>query len=285
MTADDRVDADGQAPPARALPPSVPAAQAALEAITAALATAETPGARAGAAGQGGVPGRAGTRGTAAAPADQERLAGWETRLIEAARHAGASWTDLAAPLGVASGRPRSAVTCGCARALPVPPASSASRPPATGGRPTAGSPPGPVTTPRACASSPEQLSALDDLPDETRTLLGRALGDHDPAALLAPLADARAHLDGGHAELRGRLDAVSEHTTGLRRPPAMRRGPGGRHGAARRPHRKAAVARPAAAARTDRSDTRGGPALRDQCRDQGRSRRRHRPRGPPRKA
>ncbi|MFJ6946152.1 type III effector protein, partial [Streptomyces wuyuanensis] len=33
----------------------------------------------------------------------REQLAGWETGLIETARGAGASWADLAAPLGVAS--------------------------------------------------------------------------------------------------------------------------------------------------------------------------------------
>ncbi|MFD0068015.1 MULTISPECIES: hypothetical protein [unclassified Streptomyces] len=33
----------------------------------------------------------------------REQLAGWETGLIETARDAGASWTDLAHPLGVAS--------------------------------------------------------------------------------------------------------------------------------------------------------------------------------------
>ncbi|MBV9024127.1 MAG: type III effector protein, partial [Streptomycetaceae bacterium] len=33
----------------------------------------------------------------------REQLAGWETGLIETARHAGASWADLAHPLGVAS--------------------------------------------------------------------------------------------------------------------------------------------------------------------------------------
>lgn len=33
----------------------------------------------------------------------RERLAGWETGLIETARHQGASWADLAHPLGVAS--------------------------------------------------------------------------------------------------------------------------------------------------------------------------------------
>ncbi|WP_374109171.1 type III effector protein [Streptomyces sp. CC228A] len=227
MTADDRVDADGQAPPARALPPSVPAAQAALEAITAALATAETPGARAGAAGQG-----------EASPAEQalaallllrltrERLAGWETRLIEAARHAGASWTDLAAPLGVASRqaaerrylrlRPGAPGTTGEQRVQATRDRRASDRRVAAWARDNA-------SRLRQLAG---QLSALDDLPDETRTLLGRALGDHDPAALLAPLADARAHLDGGHAELRGRLDAVSEHTAGLRRPPGDAEGP-----------------------------------------------------------
>ncbi|MEV6956049.1 type III effector protein, partial [Streptomyces sp. NPDC051183] len=33
----------------------------------------------------------------------REQLVGWETGLIETARDAGASWADLAAPLGVAS--------------------------------------------------------------------------------------------------------------------------------------------------------------------------------------
>ncbi|MER7813634.1 type III effector protein, partial [Streptomyces sp900116325] len=33
----------------------------------------------------------------------REQLAGWETGLVETARDAGASWADLARPLGVAS--------------------------------------------------------------------------------------------------------------------------------------------------------------------------------------
>ncbi|WP_254792903.1 type III effector protein [Streptomyces sp. CC77] len=217
MTADDRVDADGRTPPVRPPAPSVPAAQAALEAITAALATAEAPGSRAGAPAADASPAEQALAALLLLRLTRERLAGWESRLIEAARHAGASWTDLAAPLGVASRqaaerrylrlRPGAPGTTGEQRVQATRDRRASDRRVAAWARDNA-------ARLRQLAG---QVSALDDLPDETRTLLGRALGNHDPAALLGPLAHARAQLDSGHAELRGRLDAVREHTAGLR--------------------------------------------------------------------
>ncbi|MEU1128228.1 type III effector protein, partial [Streptomyces sp. NPDC005899] len=81
-------------------PSSFPAAAAALEAIDVAVRAAE----------HGGAEESGGATGPERALASllllrelREQLAGWETGLIETARHAGASWADLAEPLGVAS--------------------------------------------------------------------------------------------------------------------------------------------------------------------------------------
>lgn len=86
----------------------------------------------------------------------REQLADWESGLIETAREAGASWADLAEPLGVASRqaaerhylrlRPGAAGATG----------NSASKPSETDAPPTAPSPPGPATTP-PCAASPDR--------------------------------------------------------------------------------------------------------------------------------
>lgn len=98
----------------------------------------------------------------------REQLAGWETGLIETARDAGASWTDLAPPFGVAS---RQAAERRYLR-----------------GRP------GPGTTgeQRGLAG---QITALTDLPAAARRSLSElhaALAHDDPADLIVPLTAAR---------------------------------------------------------------------------------------------
>ncbi|MCQ4197980.1 type III effector protein, partial [Streptomyces parvulus] len=79
----------------------------------------------------------------------REQLAGWETGLIETARHAGASWADLAHPLGVASrqaaerrylrGRPGPAGTTGEQRVTATRQARAAERTTAARARANAG--------------------------------------------------------------------------------------------------------------------------------------------------
>ncbi|MGY5014314.1 type III effector protein [Streptomyces sp. 900105755] len=143
----------------------------------------------------------------------RERLAGWETGLIETARDAGASWADLAHPLGVASrqaaerrylrGRPGPAGTTGEQRVQATRERRAAERTTATWARRNA-------ADLRRIAG---QITALTDLPDAARLPLGRlhaALAQDDPAELIRPLGDTRPHLTGTHPDLAAQLDTLT---------------------------------------------------------------------------
>ncbi|WP_063788186.1 MULTISPECIES: hypothetical protein [Streptomyces] len=147
----------------------------------------------------------------------REQLAGWETGLIETARDAGASWADLAHPLGVASrqaaerrylrGRPGPAGTTAEQRVQATRQRRAADRTAATWARANA-------ADLRRLAG---QITALAQLTPEARSAqaaLHAALGAGDAAELIAPLAAMRAHLDGRHAGLVGSLDALQAHRT-----------------------------------------------------------------------
>ncbi|GHC75366.1 type III effector protein [Streptomyces cinnamoneus] len=191
-------------------PPSFLAAAAALDAIDHALRTAQheapdTPGA-------GPAPEQA-LASLSLLRQVRERLAGWETGLIETARDAGASWADLAHPLGVASrqaaerrylrGRPGPAGTTGEQRVQATRQARAADRTTATWARHNA-------ADLRRLAG---QITALTDLPPAARRPLGdlhAALAHDDPAGLIAPLAAARPHLAAAHPDLAARLDTLA---------------------------------------------------------------------------
>ncbi|SOD61580.1 hypothetical protein SAMN06297387_103240 [Streptomyces zhaozhouensis] len=141
------------------------------------------------------------------------QLAGWETGLIETARDAGASWADLAPPLGVASrqaaerrylrGRPGPAGTTGEQRVTATRQARAADRTTAARARRNA-------ADLRRLAG---QITALTDLPAAARRPLGElhaALARDDPADLLAPLSAARPHLAATHPDLAARLDTLT---------------------------------------------------------------------------
>ncbi|MEU8717410.1 type III effector protein [Streptomyces sp. NPDC048663] len=143
----------------------------------------------------------------------REQLAGWESRLIETARDAGASWADLASPLGVASrqaaerrylrGRPGPAGTTGEQRVTATRQARAADRNTATWARDHA-------ADLRRLAG---QITALADLPAAARRPLRElhaALAHDDPADLLPPLAAARPHLDTTHPHLADRVDTLT---------------------------------------------------------------------------
>ncbi|MEU7011907.1 type III effector protein [Streptomyces sp. NPDC046332] len=143
----------------------------------------------------------------------REQLAGWETGLIETARDAGASWADLADPLGVASrqaaerrylrGRPGAAGTTGEQRVQATRQARAAERSTASWARRNA-------ADLRRLAG---QITALTDLPAEARHPLSElhaALAHDDPADLIAPLTAARPHLTAGHPDLAARLDTLT---------------------------------------------------------------------------
>ncbi|MFI6768123.1 type III effector protein [Streptomyces sp. NPDC050355] len=143
----------------------------------------------------------------------REQLAGWETGLIETARHAGASWADLAHPLGVASrqaaerrylrGRPGPAGTTGEQRVQATRERRAAERTTATWARRNA-------ADLRRIAG---QITALTDLPDAARLPLSQlheALAHDNPAELLRPLNATRPHLTTTHPDLAAQLDSLT---------------------------------------------------------------------------
>ncbi|MEK2474445.1 type III effector protein [Streptomyces noursei] len=191
-------------------PASFLAAAAALDAIDAALRTArheppDTPGAEP-------APEQA-LASLMLLRQVREQLAGWETGLIETARDAGASWADLAHPLGVASrqaaerrylrGRPGPAGTTGEQRVQATRQARAADRSTAAWARHHA-------ADLRRLAG---QITALTDLPPAARHPIGElhaALAHDDPADLIAPLTAARPHLAAAHPDLTARLDTLT---------------------------------------------------------------------------
>lgn len=143
----------------------------------------------------------------------REQLAGWETGLIETARGAGASWADLAHPLGVASrqaaerrylrGRPGSTGTTGEQRVTATRQARATERNSAAWARRNA-------ADLRRLAG---QITALTGLPAAARHPLDElhaALAHDDPADLIAPLAAARPHLAATRPDLVARLDTLT---------------------------------------------------------------------------
>ncbi|MFI6768197.1 type III effector protein [Streptomyces sp. NPDC050355] len=148
----------------------------------------------------------------------REQLATWETGLIETARDAGASWADLAHPLGVASrqaaerrylrNRPGPAGTTGEQRVQATRERRAADRTQAEWARRNA-------ADLRRIAG---QITALTDLPTAARHSLSQlhaALAHDDPADLIAPLNATRPHLTTTHPDLAAQLDTLTERTTG----------------------------------------------------------------------
>ncbi|MEV0992803.1 HSP18 transcriptional regulator [Streptomyces sp. NPDC049949] len=199
-----------------------PAAAAALEAIDQAVKDAQQPSA--------GTPGPRETEADAGPhPAlaallmlreIREQLAGWESGLIETARGHGASWADLAGPLGVASRqaaerrylrlRPGKAGSTGEERVQATRDSRAADRNVNAWARDNA-------ADLRRLAG---QITALTSLPAGSETTIGDlnlALADNDAARLVRPLADTRTHLRPEDAELADRIDALTRHTDQLR--------------------------------------------------------------------
>ncbi|MFD3436547.1 type III effector protein [Streptomyces sp. NPDC058685] len=212
-------------------PTSLPAAAAALSAIDEAVRTAQaSPHA-------GQHPEAAQAAGPEQALATllllrelRDRLAEWEPGLIEAARAAGASWADLAPPLGVSS---RQAAERRYLRVRPGAPGSTGEeRVQATRDRRAAGR----TVTAWARGNAADlrrlagQITALTDLPARARAPLARlseALADNDAANLIGPLTDTRTHLTTGHPDLAARVDSVTRHTDALRSAPTTAEQPG----------------------------------------------------------
>ncbi|AKL64402.1 MULTISPECIES: hypothetical protein [unclassified Streptomyces] len=155
----------------------------------------------------------------------REQLAGWESGLIETAREQGASWAELAGPLGVASRqaaerrylrlRPGAAGSTGEER---VQATRAADRNVTAWARDNA-------ADLRRLAG---QITALTDLPDAAAAAVGelnRALANNDAARLVRPLTDTRAHLRPQDRALVDHLDAMTRHTDHLSRDSHDRRG------------------------------------------------------------
>lgn len=151
----------------------------------------------------------------------REQLAGWESGLIETARGHGASWADLAGPLGVASRqaaerrylrlRPGAAGSTGEERVQATRDTRAADRSVTTWARDHG-------AELRRLAG---QVTSLTDLPttaDNAVADLNQALAHHDPARLLRPLTATRSHLGPRNADLTDRIDALTQHTEQLRR-------------------------------------------------------------------
>ncbi|MEV7729379.1 HSP18 transcriptional regulator [Streptomyces sp. NPDC087917] len=150
----------------------------------------------------------------------REELAGWESGLIETARERGASWADLAGPLGVASRqaaerrylrlRPGKTGSTGEERVQATRDTRAAERSVTAWARDNA-------ADLRRLAG---QVTSLTGLPAGSESAIGnlnQALGDNDAARLMGPLTDTRPHLRPEDAELAERIDTLTRHTHQLR--------------------------------------------------------------------
>ncbi|MGW5852295.1 HSP18 transcriptional regulator [Streptomyces sp. NPDC055254] len=215
-----------------AQPPSFLAAAAALEAVRASLeeaarvprVPAPPPG-----AGSGGEPGpQAALAALLCLRQVREQLAGWESGLIETARDAGASWADLAAPLGVASRqaaerrylrlRPGAAGSTGEQRVRATRDTRAADRTVTAWARDNA-------ADLRRLAGRVTALTGLPTGAEGAMSDLNLALADNDAARLVGPLTDTRPHLRPQDGELADRIDAMTRHTDRLRRDSRDQRG------------------------------------------------------------
>ncbi|MEW2414712.1 hypothetical protein AB0953_13425 [Streptomyces sp. NPDC046866] len=162
----------------------------------------------------------------------REGLAAWETGLIETARAAGASWAELAGPLGVASRqaaerrylrlRPGAAGSTGEQRVQATRDHRAAQRSVNTWARDNAGDL-------RQLAGQVSALTGLDSRASASVGEVRDALAGDDAAALLGPLAAAEPHLRPRHPELADRIDALSRHTDRVRQAADQRRRDGDR--------------------------------------------------------
>ncbi|MFF4006655.1 HSP18 transcriptional regulator [Streptomyces sp. NPDC001717] len=150
----------------------------------------------------------------------RDELAGWETGLIEIGRDQGASWADLAGPLGVASRqaaerrylrqRPGAAGSTGEQRVQATRDARAADRTVTTWAGDNA-------ADLRRLAGQVTSLTGLPVSAQEAIGELNTALADSDAARLLQPLADTRPHLRPQDMELADRIDTLTRHTDRLR--------------------------------------------------------------------
>ncbi|MET9350090.1 type III effector protein [Streptomyces termitum] len=147
----------------------------------------------------------------------RDRLDAWEPALIETARADGASWADIAAPLGLAS---RQAAERRYLRVREGRPGSTAEqRVRATRDRRAAAR----SVTAWARDNAAElrllagRIGSLDGLPDPVGDALSTALADDDPALLLPALAGSLPFLRAARPDLAPRVEELARHTEDLR--------------------------------------------------------------------
>ncbi|MFP3988867.1 type III effector protein [Streptomyces sp. E11-3] len=147
----------------------------------------------------------------------REQLAAWAPGLIETARDAGASWADLAHPLGVTS---RQAAERRYLRVRPGNPGATGEQRVQTI-RDRRAADRTVVAWARSNAADLRQLagqiSVLDTLPPDAQADLSAALANSDPALLLEPLARTHAHLAALQPDLATRVGDLTRRTEGLR--------------------------------------------------------------------
>ncbi|EST31881.1 hypothetical protein N566_20450 [Streptomycetaceae bacterium MP113-05] len=198
--------------------PSFLAARAALESIQEAVDTAQAPPPLAKASGRGLTSSEQALSALLLLRELREQLAEWEPGFIEVAREAGARWSDLAHPLGVAS---RQAAERRYLRLRPGDPGTTGEqRVQSTRDRRAAER----VRTSWARGNAAElrrlagQITTLTDLPAEARRTCDQltvALADDDASTLLGPLTDACPHLQQGHPDLAARVDSLTHQPGG----------------------------------------------------------------------
>ncbi|MFD9535325.1 HSP18 transcriptional regulator [Streptomyces sp. NPDC060010] len=213
-------------PPHTAVP--FPAAAAALEAINQSVKDAHQPSAHT-PANPGPLAAGSGPHPALAALLTlreiREQLAGWESGLIETARGEGASWAELAEPLGVAS---RQAAERRYLRLRPGAPGSTgeqrvqATRDTRSADRTVAAWARDNAADLRRLAA---EITALPELPPDAVSALNRALGHDDAAHLVQPLTDTRAHLRPQDTDLAARIDTLTRNIQQLRQNTRGQRG------------------------------------------------------------
>ncbi|MFJ6934349.1 hypothetical protein [Streptomyces sp. NPDC101132] len=157
----------------------------------------------------------------------RERLAGWESGLIETARAAGASWAELAGPLGVASRqaaerrylrlRPGAEGATGEQKVQATRDYRAAQRTVNAWARDHA-------ADLRQLAGLVTALTAVDDSGRASLGEVREALSASDPAALVDPLAAAEPHVRTGDPALADRIGSMVRQTHRLRRDSDQRR-------------------------------------------------------------
>ncbi|MBW5480351.1 hypothetical protein [Streptomyces bambusae] len=150
----------------------------------------------------------------------RERLASWESGLIETARAAGASWADLSGPLGVSSRqaaerrylrlRPGAAGSTGEQRVQATRDSRAAQRIVNAWARQNA-------ADLRQLAGQISALTGLDTAASASIGYVRDALAGDDVADLLGPLAAAEPHIRRRHPDLADRIETLTRQTDRVR--------------------------------------------------------------------